>query len=218
MADPISLPAVGWTDRSFDPMRPFAADRMEGRRTETQYVGTPWWTMSLTSEPLYERGRGIMDAFSMSAGDGGECFLAHDVWRPRPIRMDQGVPLSGTKAGGGAFDGTATLQSITNTRTIVVSGLPAGFLLSAGDYVELRMSALKRSLHRILADATASGSGVVTLSIRYGLDTQHFTTAAVVNFEKASCVMQMDQGSYKAPSNKSNRQASFSASEVFYAA
>jgi hypothetical protein len=138
------------------------------------------------------------------------------VFRQRPIAHDDGSPLSGTRAGGGAFDGTATLQSITDSRTVVVSGLPASFQFRAGDYVEFAGSASVVSLHRIQEDAQADALGVVTLSIKYSLDLQHFTTASVVNFEKASCLMQIDPGSYSGPKSWADRKPSFSATEVFF--
>lgn len=216
MADPINLPdIIGWRQVSFDPVRPRNTDRMEGRRTEADSFGTPYWTGAWEAGWLEPRDYGKMDAFMMSAGDDGETFLGYDEFRPRPIRMDTGSPLSGTVAGGGAFTGQGTLNTITNSRTVIVGDLPAGFLLSRGDYIEFRMSAFLRSLHRIQADATANGSGVVTLSIKYGLDTQHFTTAAVVNFEKAACVMQIDPGSYSGVKSWTSRSPSFSATEVF---
>jgi hypothetical protein len=215
MTTPISLPNVPFVSCDFNPVRPRAIERMEGRRTESQSAGTPYWTASYKTTFLSESDMGIMDAFMMQAGDDGETFLGYDVFRPRPILMDTKVPLSGTKAVGGSFNGTAALQEITDSRTIVVEGLPAGFKLSPGDYVEIRMSALLRSLHRIMASATANSGGVVTLSIKYGLDLQHFTTEAVVNFEKPSCLMQIDPGSFSGTKSWSDRRPSFSATEVF---
>lgn len=216
MADPIDLPDIGWREVIFDPVRPRNTERMEGRRTEAQSFGTPYWTARYTAGLLGFEDFGKLDAFIMSAGDDGETFLGYDVFRPRPIAMNTGTPLSGIKAGGGAFNGTAILTAITNSLTVTVGGLPAGFILSPGDYVEFRMSAPVRSLHRITTAATANGAGVVTLSIKYGLDTQHFTTAAIVNFEKPACVMQIDPGSFSGPKSKRYGNQSFSATEVFF--
>lgn len=215
----VSLPDVGWAEALFDPVRPRATDRMEGRRTEMQEVGTAWWQARYTPRFLEPRDFGRMDAFMMRAGDGGEVFAAYDPFRPRPIRMDSGAPLSGTKAGTStAFDGSATLNSITNSRVIVVGGLPAGFLFSAGDYLEVRRSTFVRSLHRIMADVAASGAGVATLSIKHGLDTQIFTAAnSIIQLEKPSCLMQIDPGSYQGAKSWASRQPSFSATEVFFA-
>lgn len=216
MADPINLPDIEWQECTFDPVRPRDTNQMEGRRTEAQSFGTPYWRASFVPGWLEEADYGKVDAFMMQAGDDGETFLAYDLFRPRPIAHDDHRPLSGTKATGGAFTGQAVLQSITNSRTIVVSGLPAGFTLSPGDYVEIRKTALVRSLHRIMASAVASSGGAVTLSIKYGLDTQTFGAGLVVNFEKPCCTMQIDPDSYDGKKSWSNRSPSFTATEVFF--
>ncbi|MEQ1407780.1 hypothetical protein ABK249_22935 [Neorhizobium sp. Rsf11] len=221
MADPIPLPTFGggrrdWTECKFDPIQPRDTNQMEGRRTEAQTFGTPYWVARYVAKPLLRTEYGVMDAFMMQAGDDGETFLAYDAFRPRPIAHDTGRPLSGTRATGGAFNGQANLQAIANSRTIVVSGLPAGFVLSPGDYVEVRKSALVRSLHRIMAAATSDAGGVVTLSIKYGLDTGIFHVADTVHFEKPSCTMQIDPGSYDGTKSWASRSPSFTATEVFF--
>lgn len=211
----VNLPnIVGWEECSFDPVVPRSVDRMEGRRTEGVRLGQPYWRASFTPGRLKFFDYGKMDAFMMTAGDGGEVFRAYDVFRPRPMRHDTGQPLSGNRAGGGAFDGTATLAAIINSLTISVSGLPAAFWLSDGDYVELRKGNAS-SLHRIRGDAIATAGGTVTLSIRYALDLQNFDVSSQVRFEKPSCLMQIDPGSYDAKKSKSSRRPSFTAEEVF---
>ncbi len=216
----ISMPdIVGWTSVNFDPVVPRDTDRMEGRRTEAQRFGTPWWKADWSAPWLPELDMGRMDAFMMLAGDSGEVFRAYDAFRPRPIAWSEANgnrPLSGMRAGGGAFDGTATLDTITNTRQVAISGLPANFQLRAGDYVEFSMSASLISLHRLVEDALGGSGGTATLKFRYGLDTEHFTDAATVNFEKPSCLMQIDPGSYRGPKAWSARNPSFSAQEVFF--
>jgi len=216
MADPILLPAVGWRECTFDPVQPRSINRMEGRRTESQSFGTPYWRATYQATWLDKAKFGLIDAFMMQAGDDGETFLGYDVFRPRPIAMDTGSPLSGTKAAGGAFNGDAYLQAITGTTQLNVGGLPAGFILSPGDYVELRMSALKRSLHRVIAPATASSGGFVTLNVRHPVDRDHFTSSATVHFERPSCTMQIDPDSYSGAKSWDNREPSFSATEVFF--
>jgi hypothetical protein len=195
------------------PVRPADINRMEGRRTETLVAGTPYWTLQLSAEKLTTAEASLLDAFEMDAEDG--CLIeAYDPHRSRPIAYGA-QPLSGTKAAGGAFTGNAVLQSITNPNTIVVNGLPSGFKLSAGDYLEVRKSTYVRSLHRIRAAATANASGVVTLSIRFYLDTQIFAANNVVRFEKPTCLMEMDKGSFSSPKSWPNYNVSFSATEVF---
>lgn len=215
MATIVDLPdIIGWEECAFDPVVPRSRDRMEGRRTEGVRLGQPYWRASYTPGRLDFLDYGKMDAFMMEAGDSGEVFRAYDVFRPRPIRHDTGKPLSGVRASGGAFDGTAALAEIINSRTIRVSGLPAGFMFSDADYVELRKGTAQ-SLHRIKGTPVASGAGIVTLSIRYALDIQNFDLTSQVRFEKPSCLMQIDPGSYDGKKSWQSRRPSFSAEEVF---
>ncbi|MDP9590562.1 UNVERIFIED_ORG: hypothetical protein J2W19_003126 [Shinella zoogloeoides] len=216
MADPINLPPIPWGTCRLDPISPVDINMMEKRRTEMAASMTPYWVASYSAEVALPQNSGLFDAFIMKADARGAPFLAFDPARPRPIAMDTKSPLSGNKAGGGAFTGQAVLQTVVNSRQVVISGLPAGFKLLPGDYIEFRMTALKRSLHRIVEPATATNFGVVTLYIMFGLDTQNFNTNAVVNFERPSTVMTIDPGSVQAPKASSGRDASFSATEVFY--
>lgn len=215
MVTPVNLPNILWASSQFDPVDPSDTTMMEGRRSELASSLTPYWKASFQSVWLEPKDYGAFDAFVMRASSRGAPFLAHDVFRPRPIAMDTGNPLSGTKSGGGAFTGQAVLQTITNSRQVVISGLPAAFKLTQGDYVEFRMTLLRRSLHRIMTDVTANNFGVATVDIMFGLDTQNFTTASTVHFEQPSTVMAIDPGSVNAPKSWGSREASFSATEIF---
>lgn len=210
----IELPPVDWSVCEFDPIRPRDFSRMEGRRTESQSTGTPYWISRYQAGRLEQRDYGVFDAFIMQAGVDGDYFLGHDVFRPRPIAYGS-TPLSGVKAGGGAFAGQGVVTALTNSRQATLGGLPAGFQLRRGDYVEFRMSDLERSLHRLTEDATADGAGVVSISFRFGLDLQHFDTTAIVNFEKPSCVMQIDPSTVRAVKSWADRSPAFGAQEVF---
>ncbi|MBD9621893.1 hypothetical protein IB279_02930 [Ensifer sp. ENS06] len=215
MPDLIALPGVIYGPSiSFDPIRTRSTSRMLGRRTETMLRGTPYWVATYAASKLTTDEVSLFDAFNMLASDGG-VFAGYDPHRPRPIAY-AGAPLAGVKAGGGAFNGDAVLQAITNPKTIVVNGLPAGFTLSVGDYVEVRKSPLVRSLHRITAPATANGVGVVTLSIRFALDTQTFAAGNTVHFEKSACIMEMDEGSFSLPKSWPVSNVQFTATELFF--
>ncbi len=217
MPDPISIPLVDFASCTFDPVQPRSLDRMEGRFTEGQTFGTPYWVASYTTGWLEQDQYGLMDAFMMQASDSGQAFLAYDPFRPRPVTYNkQFQPLSGTKAAGGVFNGDAVLSQIGSPTSITVSGLPAAFRLLPGDYVEIRKSPTLRSLHRIMAPATANASGVVTLTIRYPLDIGVFKLPCTAHFEKPSCLMQLDPGSVSAPKSWGDRGFNFTATEVFF--
>ena len=216
MPDLIMLPNVVYGQSIFfDPIRTRSTSLMLGRRTETLFRGTPYWVATYAAGNLTTAEAALFDAFNMISSDGG-VFAAYDPHRPRPIAYQGSNPLSGVKAGGGAFNGDAVLQAITNPLAIVVGGLPAGFTLSPGDYVEVRKAPLVRSLHRIMAPTTASGAGVVTLAIRFALDTQHFAAGNTVHFEEPACIMEMDEGSYSLPKSWPNYNVQFTATEKFY--
>lgn len=215
MANLYTLPALFFDDCEFDPVQPRDVDLMEGRRTESQTFGTPYWKAKYRFVFLKREQLGLVDAFMMDVQSASSYLLGYDISRPRPIAHDVGKPLAGVKAGGGAFNGDAVLQSITNASTIVVSGLPSAFTFSIGDYIEIRKSNIVRSLHRVRAAAVANGAGVATLSIRYPLDTQNFALPCTVHLEKPSCVMQMEPNSWSASKSMSARTPSFSATEVF---
>ena len=215
MPDLITLPGVVYGPSiSFDPLRTRSTSRMLGRKTETLFRGTPYWVATYAASKLTTNEVSLFDAFNMLASDGG-VFAGYDPHRPRPIAY-AGAPLAGVKAGGGAFNGDAVLQSITNPKAIVVNGLPAGFTLSVGDYVEVRKSPLVRSLHRITAPAEANGAGVVTLAIRFALDTQTFAAGNTVHFEKSACIMEMDEGSFSLPKAWPVSNVQFTATELFF--
>lgn len=212
----LAFPALDFTEFDMRPVNTRVANTMLDRATETADFGTPYWRLfNAQSNHLEPDQIDEAEAFLTAASKGGNVFVCHDVFRPRP-RAYGSTPLSGTKAGGGAFDGSAELTTVTSSTEIVVSGLPAGFALNRGCLVEVNKSSTVRSLHRVMADATANGSGVVTLNIDFPLDTGVFTTAnSTIQFEKPSCLMMVDPG-WSVPKAWSARVASFSATEVFF--
>jgi len=216
MANPILLPTIPWAQVSLRPISPADVSMMEGRRTEMVASMTPYWVASYSTGSLLPVHSGLFDAFAMKADARGGTFLAYDPWRPRPIAMNTGSPLSGTKAAGGAFTGQAVIDQIINSRNIRIAGLPAAFKFLAGDYIEFRLSLLVRSLHLIVENATATSGGIATVNIMFPLDTQNFTASATVHLEKPSAVMMIDPGSVSAPKSLGNREASFTATEVFF--
>lgn len=214
MADPISLPVIPWSQVDFTPVSPVSANRMEGRRTEVQAFGTPYWTAKFSTGTLLPAQSGLFDAFMMKADARGTTFLGYDVWRPRPIAMDTGAPLSGTKAGGGAFNGQVFFQSVS-ANTLYLGGLPAGFIFSPGDYIEVRKTDLIRSLHRIVEPTVADANGFAAVQIMFALDTQNFPSTCTGHLEKPACLMMIDPGSAQASKSLGSRETSFSATEVF---
>jgi hypothetical protein len=216
MADPINLPTgIGYESFEITPHVMQNVSRMDGRRVETAQFGTPWWSASFTTPFLGLDQCALMDGWLIQAAAVDVTFLVYDIFRPRPVDMDTGSPLNGTKhVGGGPFTGSCNIVSIPNSRTIEIDGLPTTFTFSVGDYIEIKKSNLIRSLHRLDADVSAS-AGAATLTFRHGLDTGTFSASDSCELEKPSCVMQMD-GLPSAPKGLVGKRVSFQAQEVFY--
>lgn len=210
---PIALPEIGFTSTRFDPIVTKDVSYMEGRRSEAMVSMTPYWVASYSTPTPHLSHLGEADAFMMDI-EAGETFRAFDTTRPRPLDYLKG-PLSGARAGGGPFDGTATITSRT-VNSVTVSGLPANFQFRVSDYVEVRKSATLLSLHRLRSDVQASVGGVATLPIRMNLDVGVFTLPLVANFEKPAFLAQIDSGSWSISRQKTARGIAFSATEVFF--
>jgi len=118
-------------------------------------------------------------------------FFARDLARPWPLKYPNGFGGM-TRAGGGAFDGTATSWSVNVTRdTATPTGLPAALALSVGDYAMWRWTTSgepRRALARVIDAATANGSGVVALRIEPPLPA-FVPSGAVMDFAEPCCVM-----------------------------
>lgn len=169
MVDIVELPTVPFAQCEFDPIRPSSTERMEGRRVESQSTGTPYWVAKYKTDFLTREKAGLMSAFQMLCGDNGGVFRAFDVDRQRPLKYLGGFPSG--------FNGNATVRGFNNSRSVEVGSLPSGLQFVVGDYLEIRKTALVRSLHRITAAATASASGVATIKFDYPIDLQEMTFA-----------------------------------------
>ncbi len=121
-------------------------------------------------------------------------WYAGDRGRPFPLAYPSGFGGL-NRAGGGAFDGSAASWSVNAERDQpALTGLPAGFVLSIGDYVMWRWvtsSEPRRSLHVLVEASTANGSGAVTLRVEPPLPTL-IPGGAVADLANPVCIMRLD--------------------------
>lgn len=204
----VNLPAVPFAQCEFDAIRPSSSERMEGRRVEGQSTGTPYWVAKYRTDFLTREQSGQMASFRMKCSDNGGFFLGYDIDRQRPLKYLGGFPAG--------FNGDANVRSFINTRSAELQDLPPLFQLVEGDYVEFRRSNLLRSLHTIAAPVTGTAAGRATIQFDYPIDLQHFAVPCTVHFHRASCLMQIDPGSWSAPRAMADRNVSFTATEMFY--
>ena len=117
----------------------------------------------------------------------GRSFYAYDTRRPAPFADPTGAIL------GAATPSITVLNS--NNRDLALTGLPAGYVLTRGDYLAFTYGA-SRALHRMVtASIAANGAGTttqfeVTPRIRPGA-----LVGAAVTLIKASCKAVLVPGS-----------------------
>ena len=188
-------PLHGVAAEYFEPERvDFQTPTTDGRITGVT-AGFPLWRARWTlgraiSQATSEQWR----AFVARCRGAQIPFYAADRGRPWPLSAPNGF-AGLNRAGGGAFDGTATAWSVNAERDQPsLTNLPAGFVLSIGDYVMWRWitsSEPRRSLHRLVEASTASGAGAVTMRVEPPLPTL-IPAGAIADLANPVCIMKLD--------------------------
>lgn len=114
----------------------------------------------------------------------GRFFLGTDLRRPRPL-MDPTGGFLGAAA--------VTVGAIPSSRELTLAGLPAGYVLSPGDYLSFTYDGAqaRRGFHRVVTGSTATGAGLLgpvelVPALRPGLTTG--TAVALVNPVFKACL------------------------------
>lgn len=118
-------------------------------------------------------------------------FFGYEHGRQYPWAYPKGF-VGTTRAGGGAFNGAASSWSINGDRDVAgLTGLIANMDLRIGDMVMWRWETdgePRRSLHRLLLDSTANGSGAASVTLTPPLPTL-VPPSAIADFERPNCIM-----------------------------
>jgi hypothetical protein len=179
---PITFPLYNFVEASFMLGRRQAAGMLEGGRDVIVDRGRPQWRATWKTPPLKPSEANTWQAWGASLRGSARTFLGWDPYRPYPLTYMPTGWGTRTRAGGGTFDGTATLTAIsTNRDEITVGTLFVGMQFVPGDMVSLSQSG-NVSLHQILGTFTADGSGSSGAMWIEPEVPATFTTAAAVNF------------------------------------
>jgi hypothetical protein len=196
---PLALPFSRFVRTRFEIVPVVARNRIGSGATFAREIAPAFWRAGLTSAPHREDEFGRWLAFFDALRGGAKSFLLFDPHRCFPIAHS-------------GFTGTGAIASISSPRQIGVSGLPGAFKLTAGDYIGFERSG-RYSLHRVVADATASGGGAVSVSIEPALAPQ-FTAGSLVRLNRPVGEFMLD--SYSAERRSGKKPVSFTAtSRVF---
>jgi len=196
-------------DVNFWPLFRQELSRQAGGRSQTKDLGSSLWRGSFATAPIGLLAAGPAEAALISLSGSGGSFLAYDMRRPFP----RAYPA-------GDFSDTGAIGALDAGNTFMLSlvGLPAGFQLTAGDYLSFEYGAQpSRALHMVQdppppADGTGTtASFEVHPAIRPGA-----LVGTPVALKRASCEMILEPG--QAPPKIANMVASevsFTAIQIF---
>ena len=123
---------------------------------------------------------------------GLDQFSLYDVTKKNPLAYPFATASTDIS---GSWGGTATVTSLGASGALGLSGLPANYILSEGDYIALEEGG-KIDLYQVATTITASGGGVVTVSVRPFLRTGLFTTSAVARIWRPKATFVLEPGSW----------------------
>lgn len=121
--------------------------RTAGGVTRVKALGPAIWMAQFQSAPLFGAEARALLSWLDSLDGGAQTFTAYDVRHQFPASDPTGTHAD-------------TVQiSSTASGAIALKGLPAGFVVTVGDWLSFATST-GRALHRVAEGATANGSGV----------------------------------------------------------
>lgn len=114
-------------------------------------LGAPYWEADVTSRPYpHQEARALLARLLALRGSLGAFYL-YDPRACYPAADRRGFLIEGA---------TVLVDSVeSNRRDLNLKGLPAGYVLTAGDYVAITYLTTRRALHLVVVGGTADGSG-----------------------------------------------------------
>jgi len=164
-----------------------------GGITFQESMGGSLWELAMTTGPLNETDYGRWHAWFLSLRGGAQSFKGRDPRRCWPIVYGPNV-LSMVRAGGGAFDGNATVTAVAGS-TISLSTLPANYQMGVGDYISFPWLG-GQALVKALEPVTGAVDGTLTVTVGPWLRTGG-TLPVVAPLVKAWCLMRPKPGSWQ---------------------
>lgn len=185
MAGELDIPAaLGIRSVVFNPqyLSQTAPSVERGGNTYATDLGPALWRGTWQSGNLTPNEHGSVRGWLDALGTTGT-FWAFDALREYPVCHPRGFGALG-------WNGVGTLAGVVNAKAVTISGLPAGLVLSAGDYLAFDYGAggAKRALHRLSFGPVSPSGGSVTVTVaprvRVG-----WSAGAPVYFARPACRM-----------------------------
>ena len=185
-----------------------------GRRATVAQVREPVWFARFETPGLSSAGTIRWQAWLKSLRGPLRTFTAWDTKRTLP----QAYWAAGEMPddGGSPWDGIAVVTDLATPGEIALSGLPAGYQATAGDRIGLEETVStvdKYGYFELMEDATADGSGEITLTVE-PLVPALFSTAAAARLFKPLCAFRLVKGSVSTANSVDLPPVSFQAVQV----
>jgi hypothetical protein len=206
---PRDMPPVRIAELSSFDLQHVVALNQAGGSVQAMELGAPLWVANFTTAMLTSKQRAQVQAWWATLKGGVGTFYAHDCSREYPAYYGKAV-VGMPRAGGGVFDGTATITA-NGITTVSLSALPANYHATDGDLIELPRAGGKISLHQIVEPVIGSAGGTITVTIEPAAFTDTVVSTPAVRLVKARCIMVPRPGSLSIPWGLGWRAASFEA-------
>ncbi|MFN3943891.1 MAG: hypothetical protein ACK4K7_03030 [Allosphingosinicella sp.] len=201
------MPAKGASGQEFEPQRvDYSAPEAGGYLGGVQ-AGFPLWFAVWTLGRMGADASDAWRAWHIGMRGSQRRFLGYDLGRPFPKHYRDGFSRT-TNVDGTPFDGVAASWSQTidadGEAHLTLTGLPAGLLLSTGDYVGLRWDAaglpagnmVRRTVARLRGPGVANAAGTWTGIVEPPLPPL-VPAGAIAHLDRPSCVMALVSGETK---------------------
>ncbi|MBX8827268.1 hypothetical protein [Ochrobactrum sp. SFR4] len=169
---PITLPEVG-----FKASRPLLVEQVSASKSGERLIsfieyGDPYWVIDITTDPLKAAPLLAVEIFARLARGGLRTILYSPVCLPQTY-WGQPDHIALSKTG--------ILQNITDQQLLNMSGVYAGLVIMAGDYISLT-TADYHSLHQVVTGGVATSGGSLSLRV-WPPVMSYITVGAVVTFK-----------------------------------
>lgn len=160
-----------------------AQSRTAGGEQLTADLAERLWTGRIAIAPQQKHEVGQQEVLVSLLGQAGRTFLMYDRRRPNPLLDPTGSILGAA---------SVTILALgADPRELSLTGLPAGYTLSRGDYLSFAYTSLavsRQALHRVVdATVVANGSGQTALFEVEPFIRPGAVAGAAVTLRKAFC-------------------------------
>jgi hypothetical protein len=173
-------------------------------------IYTPFWRARVQSAPLNQAGMQTWTSWKAKLKGGLNRFRAFDISRRTPLHY-LAARAPGDIAPG--WNGGATLTGLVNGRVATLSGMPPGYIASAGDRISFERGG-SVDLVEITETAVASAQGVMTVEFEPNISPATFPNGTAAKLWQPTALFAIEWQSWQMTVTASASPVSFTAIQV----